>query len=172
MPPKKSVDHDIDLSPGASPPSKPPYRLSQPMLSELRVQLTALLDKGFIEPSKSPFGAPVFFVKKADGTFRLICDWRELNRITIKNEACLPNMNDLFHHRLTRGNKSLHPFKPSSLSGILSFSNRSPILWNALQSVPNLCSLSLPKFKKVFTKLLLDSPKYISYAVGDVNRYT
>ena len=77
------------------------------------------------------------------------------------------------HHRSTRGNNmSLHPFKPSSLSGILSFSNRSPILWNALQSVPNLCSLSLPKFKKVFTKLLLDSPKYISYAVGDVNRYT
>ena len=66
------------------------------MLSELQVQLTALLDKGFIEPSKSPFGAPVFFVKKADGTFRLVCDWRELNRITIKNEACLPNMNDLF----------------------------------------------------------------------------
>ena len=62
---------------------------------------------------------------------------------------------------------------PTSLSGILSFSNRSPILWNALQSaVPNLCSLSLPKFKKVFTKLLLDSPKYISYAVADVNRYT
>ena len=96
LPPKRSVDHDIDLFPGASPPSKPPYRLSQPMLSELQVQLTALLDKGFIEPSKSPFGAPVFFVKKADGTFRLVCDWRELNRITIKNEACLPNMNDLF----------------------------------------------------------------------------
>ena len=77
------------------------------------------------------------------------------------------------HHRSTRGNNmSLHPFKPSSLSGILSFSNRSPILWNALQSVPNLCSLSLSKFKKVFTKLLLDSPKYISNAVGDVNRYT
>ena len=77
------------------------------------------------------------------------------------------------HHRSTRGNNmSLHPFKPSSLSGILSFSNRSPTLWNALQFVPNLCSLSLPKFKKVFTKLLLDSPKYISYAVGDVNRYT
>ena len=78
------------------------------------------------------------------------------------------------HYRSTRGNNmSLHPFKLPSLSGILSFSNRSPILWNALRSaVPNLCSLSLPKFKKVFTKLLLDSPKYISYAVADVNCYT
>ena len=66
------------------------------------------------------------------------------------------------HRRSTRGNNmSPHPFKPSSLCGILSFSNRSPILWNALQSVPSLCSLSLPKFKKVFTKLLPDSTKYI-----------
>ena len=92
------------------------------------------------------------------------------------NQAPVPLCSKLqrtSHHRSTRGNNmSLHPFKPSSLSGILSFSNRSPILWNALQSVPNLCSLSLPKFKKVFTKLLLDSPKYISFAVGDVNRYT
>ena len=48
------------------------------------------------EPSKSPFGAPVFFVKKSDGSLRLVCDWRELNRITIKNEACLPNTDDLF----------------------------------------------------------------------------
>ena len=81
------------------------------------------------------------------------------------------------HHRSPRGlNMFLHPLKPSSLSlslsDILSFSNRSPILRNGLQSVPNLCSLSLPKFKKVFTELLLDSPKYISYAVGDVIRYT
>ena len=77
------------------------------------------------------------------------------------------------HHRSTRmNNMSLHPFKPSSLSGILSLSNRSPSLWNALQSVDNLCSLSLPKVKKVYTKLLLDYSKYISYAVGDVNRHT
>ena len=93
LPLKRSVNHNIDLVPGASPPSRPPYRLSKPMLDELQVQLTGLLDKGFIEPSKSPYGAPVFFVKKSDGSFRLVCDWRELNKITLKNEACLPNIN-------------------------------------------------------------------------------
>lgn len=96
LPPKRTVNHDIDLSPGSSPPSRPPYRLSKPLMDELQAQLTSLLDKGFIEHSKSPFGAPVFFVKKSDGSFRLVCDWRELNKITIKNEACLPNIDDLF----------------------------------------------------------------------------
>ena len=95
LPPKRTVDHDIDLIPGSS-PSRPPYRLSKPLLDELQVQITSLLDKGFIEHSKSPYGAPVFFIKKADGTFRLVCDWRELNKITVKNEACLPNIDDLF----------------------------------------------------------------------------
>ena len=95
LPPKRTVNHDIDLIPGLSPPSRPPYRLSKPLLDELEVQIKSLLDKGFIDYSKSPYGAPVFFVKKSDGTFRLVCDWRELNKITIKNEACLPNINDL-----------------------------------------------------------------------------
>ena len=96
LPPKRTVNHGIDLIPGSSPPSWPPYRLSKPLLDELEVQIKSLLGKGFIDYSKSPYGAPVFFVKKSDGTFRLVCDWRELNKITIKNEACLPNINDLF----------------------------------------------------------------------------
>ena len=96
LPPRRDVNHDIDLEPGAAPPSRRPYRLSKPEMDELQRQITALLEKGFIEPSKSPFGAPVFFVKKADGSLRLVCDWRQLNKITIDNEACLPNMHDLF----------------------------------------------------------------------------
>ena len=96
LPPKRTVEHDIDLELGATPPSRPPYRLSKPEMDELQKQISALLHRGLIEPSKSPYGAPVFFVKKADGSLRLVCDWRELNRITIKNEACLPNMDDLF----------------------------------------------------------------------------
>ena len=72
------------------------YCLSQPQLDELQAQLTVLLEKGLVEPSKSPIGAPVFFVKKSGGSLRLVCDWRELNRITIRNEACLPNTDDLF----------------------------------------------------------------------------
>ena len=96
LPPRRDVNHDIDLEPAAVPPSRPPYRLSKPEMDELQRQITALLEKGFIEPSKSPFGAPVFFVKKADGSLRLVCDWRQLSKITIDNEACLPNMDDLF----------------------------------------------------------------------------
>ena len=65
-------------------------------MDELQKQITEMLKRGFIEPSKSPYGAPVFFVKKSDGSLRMVCDWRQLNRITIKNKACLPNIDDLF----------------------------------------------------------------------------
>ena len=79
-------------------------------MDELQKQITILLGRGFIciEPSKSPFGAPVFFVKKADGRLRLVCDWRELNRITNKNEACLPNMDDLFDSILSLMNDIIY----------------------------------------------------------------
>ena len=96
LPPKRPTDHHIEVLPGSSPPSRPPYRLSKPLLDELQQHIVALLEKGLIEPSRSPFGAPVFFVKKADATLRMVCDWRELNKITVKNEACLPNVDDLF----------------------------------------------------------------------------
>ena len=96
LPPKRPVDHEIQIEDGARPPSRPAYRLPKPEMDELQSQLSELLEKGFIEPSKSPYGAPVFFVKKSDGTLRMVCDWRELNRITIKNKACLPNIDDLF----------------------------------------------------------------------------
>ena len=96
LPPERSVDHEIEVEHNSTPPSKAVYRLSKPEMDELHKQLTALLGKGFIEPSKSPYGAPVFFVKKADGSLRIVCDWRDLNKITIKNKACLPNIDDLF----------------------------------------------------------------------------
>ena len=72
-----------------------------PELNELQRQLQELLDHGFIETSNSPYGAPVFFVKMADGSLplhcrRLVCDWRALNKITTKVQACLPNIDDLF----------------------------------------------------------------------------
>ena len=87
LPPKRDVDHEIELQQGASPPSRSPYRLPKPELEELQTQLTSLLEKGFIGPSKSPFGAPVFFVKKSDGSLRMVCDWRELNKITVKTQG-------------------------------------------------------------------------------------
>ena len=96
LPPARRIDHRIDIVPGANPPTRKPYRLSQPELTELKRLLEKLLAKGYIRPSVSPFGAPVFFTKKADGSFRFVCDWRELNRITVKNRACIPNVEDLF----------------------------------------------------------------------------
>ena len=96
LPPQREMENDITNEPEAKPPSKPAYRLSQSELDELQLHITDLLKKGIIEPSKSPYGAPVFFVRKSDGTLRMVCDWRELNKITIKNQACLPSIDDLF----------------------------------------------------------------------------
>jgi len=95
LPPARSVDHKIELIPESTLPSRPTYRLSQPEMDELKNQLEDYLNKGFIQPSKSPFGAPVLFVKKKDGSFRMCMDYRALNKITIKNKYPLPRIDDL-----------------------------------------------------------------------------
>jgi hypothetical protein len=82
--------------PGATLVSKTPYRMSAPELKELQMQLEELLKKGYIRPSVSPWGAPVLFVKKKDGTLRLCIDFRQLNKYTIKNKYPLPRIDDLF----------------------------------------------------------------------------
>ena len=75
LPPFRRTDHEIKVEEGSRPPSRPPYRTSALELDELQRQF---LNHGFIETSNSPFGAPVFFIKKADGSLRLVCDWRAL----------------------------------------------------------------------------------------------
>jgi hypothetical protein len=82
--------------PGATPVSKTPYRMSTPELKELQMQLEELLKKGYICPSVSPWGAPVLFVKKKDGTLRLCIDFRKLNKVTVKNKYHFPRIDDLF----------------------------------------------------------------------------
>jgi hypothetical protein len=89
------VDHAIDLIPGTEPPSRSIYRLSFEETNELKRQLDELLEKGYIRPSVSPFGAPVLFVHKKDGTLRLCIDYRALNKATIKNRYPLPRIEDL-----------------------------------------------------------------------------
>ncbi|KAJ9544849.1 hypothetical protein OSB04_024556 [Centaurea solstitialis] len=96
LPPQRQVEFHIDLVPGAGPIAKSPYRLAPSEMQELSNQLQELLDKGFIRPSSSPWGAPVLFVKKKDGSFRMCIDYRELNKITIKNRYPLPRIDDLF----------------------------------------------------------------------------
>ena len=96
MPPKCDIEFIVDLLLGTAPIAKRPYRMSIGELEELKVQLKELLDKKFIRPSSSPWGAPVIFVDKKDGTRRMCVDYRALNDITIKNKYPLPMIEDLF----------------------------------------------------------------------------
>ncbi|GKE18052.1 putative reverse transcriptase domain-containing protein, partial [Tanacetum coccineum] len=93
---EEEVEFWIELIPGATPVAKSPYRLAPSELEELSGQLKELQDKGFIRPSSSPWGAPVLFVKKKDGSFRMCIDYRELNKLTVKNRYPLPRIDDLF----------------------------------------------------------------------------
>jgi hypothetical protein len=96
MPPDRDIEFVIELKPGTSPIYKTPYRMATPELAELKEHIKELLEKGFIRASSSPWGAPVIFVLKKDGTQRLCVDYRALNEVTIKNKYPLPRIDDLF----------------------------------------------------------------------------
>ncbi|GJX40477.1 reverse transcriptase domain-containing protein [Tanacetum coccineum] len=96
LPPIRQVEFQIDLVPGAAPVARAPYRLAPSEMEELSTQLQELSDKGFIRPSSSPWGAPVLFVKKKDGSFQMCIDYRELNKLTVKNRYPLLRIDDLF----------------------------------------------------------------------------
>ncbi|GKE07989.1 putative reverse transcriptase domain-containing protein, partial [Tanacetum coccineum] len=95
LPPARQVEFQIDLVPRAAPVAIAPDRLAPAELQELFTQLQELSDRGFIRPSSSPWGAPVLFVKKKDGSFQMCIDYRELNRLTM-NRYPLPRIDDLF----------------------------------------------------------------------------
>ncbi|KAK2436721.1 hypothetical protein QL285_021693 [Trifolium repens] len=95
FPPIREVEFFIDLHPGTGPISESPYRMAPAELVELKSQIEDLLEKGFIRPSVSPWGAPVLLVKKKDGRSRLCVDYRKLNKVTIKNRYPLPQIDDL-----------------------------------------------------------------------------
>ena len=96
LPPEREIELCIDLIPRTSPIFISPYHMAPTEMIELRKQLQELLDKGFIRPSTSPWGAPVLFAKKHDGSLRLCVDYRLLNRVTIKNKYHLPRIDELF----------------------------------------------------------------------------
>ncbi|KAM0006733.1 putative nucleotidyltransferase, Ribonuclease H [Helianthus debilis subsp. tardiflorus] len=96
LPPDREVEFRIHLIPGTTPIAKSPYRLAPTKMLELKKQLDELLGKGFIQPSSSPWGALILFVKKKDGSMRMCIDYRELNKVTIKNRYPLPRIDDLF----------------------------------------------------------------------------
>ena len=80
------MDLSIEILPGTAPTSKAPYRMAPTKLKELKIQLQEILNKGFIRPSVSSLGAPVFFVKKKDDTLRMCIDYRQINKMTVKNK--------------------------------------------------------------------------------------
>lgn len=96
LPPRRAIDHQIELVPGARPPAKAPYRMAPVELEELRKQLEELLEAGDNKSSKAPYGAPVLFQKKEDGSLRLCVDYRALNKVTVKNKYPVPLVADLF----------------------------------------------------------------------------
>jgi len=96
LPPHREIEFGIDLVEGATPQSKAPYRMAPAELAELKKQLQELMDTGFIRPSVSPWGAPVLFVKKKDGSLRMCIDYRMLNKVTVRNRYPLPRIDDLF----------------------------------------------------------------------------
>jgi hypothetical protein len=96
LPLRRDIDFSIELAPGVVSVSRTPYRMSTPDLVELKFQLREMMDKGYIRPSVSPWGAPVLFVEKKEDTLRLCIDYRQLNKVTIKNKYPLPRIDDLF----------------------------------------------------------------------------
>jgi hypothetical protein len=97
MPLEKEVEFYIDPLPSTAPIAKRPYRMAPTELAELKLQIVDLQQKGFIHPSSSPWGAPVLFVTKKDGSMRMCIDYRSLNEVTIKNKYPLPRIDDLFY---------------------------------------------------------------------------
>jgi len=95
LPPEREVEFAIDFVSGTSPISIAPYWMTASELGELKKQLEELLKKQFIRPSVSPWGSPVLLVKKKDGSMRLCVDYRQLNKVTIKNQYPLPRIDDL-----------------------------------------------------------------------------
>nr|GEV69137.1 putative reverse transcriptase domain-containing protein [Tanacetum cinerariifolium] len=97
LPLPRQVEFRIELLPGAAPVARAPYHLALSELKELSDQLKQLLEKGFIRPSSSPWRAPVLFVRKKNGSFRMCIDYRELNKFTVKNRYPLSRIDDLFN---------------------------------------------------------------------------
>jgi hypothetical protein len=96
LPPRRQVDHAMEVMPGVVPPTKAPYQMSHEKLKELKVQLEELFAKGYVKPNKSPYGAPILFVHKKDGMLKMCVNYKALNKVTMKNQYPLPQIDDLF----------------------------------------------------------------------------
>ncbi|GKB27971.1 putative reverse transcriptase domain-containing protein [Tanacetum coccineum] len=145
LPPTRQVEFQIDLIPGAAPVARAPYRLAPSKMKELLEKLKELSDKGFIRPSSSPWGAPVLFVKKKDGSFRMFIDYQELNKLTVKNRYPLPRIDDLFDQLQGSSNKKEHE---EHLKAVLELLKKENCMLSSLNGYYN-----IPKFIEGFSKI-------------------
>jgi hypothetical protein len=128
MPSERGVEFYIDLILGTAPIAKRPYRMAPTELAELKLQIAELQQKGYIHPSSSPWGAPVLFVTKKDGSMRMCIDYRSLNEVTIKNKYCWGLVLKCYELR-TRQHKmlninALRPLKHYLLKDLMNFGRR------------------------------------------------
>ncbi|GKD78981.1 putative reverse transcriptase domain-containing protein, partial [Tanacetum coccineum] len=153
LPPPRQVEFQIDLVPRAAPIARAPYRLASSEMRELSVQLQELLEKGFIRPSSSPWGAPMLFVKKKDGSFRMCTNYRELNKLTIKNRYPLPRIDDLFDQLQGSSVYSIIDLR-SGYHQVMSFGlTNTPAVFMDLMN--RVCKPYLDKFVIVFIDYIL-----------------
>ncbi|GJS20183.1 putative reverse transcriptase domain-containing protein [Tanacetum coccineum] len=143
LPPARTVEFQIDLIPGAVLVARAPYRLAPSEMKELSEQLQELFDKGFIRPSSSPCGAPVLFVKKKDGSFRMCIDYRELNKLTVKNQ---------------------YPTSPTFEIGLSP--PESTRTRHSKDGIPNLFIEGFSKIAKSMTKLYSEGDQFDEKALG------
>ncbi|XP_075074670.1 uncharacterized protein LOC142162242 [Nicotiana tabacum] len=154
LPPRREVDHKIELKPGAKPPTFALYHMEPPDLEDLKKQLKELLDVGHIHPSKAPFGAPVLFQKKKDGLLHLCIDYRALNKVIVKNEYPITLIDDFFD---TLGQANGYSAKATPLTELIK--KNKPWVWmehcqNAFEGLKAAVIeepvLALPDFAKTF----------------------
>nr|GEY07600.1 retrotransposable element Tf2 [Tanacetum cinerariifolium] len=146
----------IDLVPGAAPVARAPYRLAPSEMKELAEQLKELYDKGFIRPSSSPWGAPVLFVKKKDGSFRMCIDYRELNKLTVKNRYPLPRIDDLFDQ-----------LQGSSVYSKMDLMNRSPTEIRQFLVLSGYYQRFIEGFSKIAKPMIKLTQKKVKFEWGD-----
>ena len=173
LPPVRHIEHSIDLVPGSTPPSKQPYKMSPKELDELKKMIDDLLSHGFIKPAASPFGAPVLFVKKKDGTMRMCVDYRALNKITIANKYPLPRVDELFdrlqgakyfskidlrsgYHQVRIADKDIDKTTFNTRYGSYSFKVLSFGLCNAPATFMNLMNSIMHEYLDKFVIVFLD----------------
>nr|GEX63940.1 putative reverse transcriptase domain-containing protein [Tanacetum cinerariifolium] len=174
LPHVREIEFRINLITGALPVVQSPYRLAPSVMSELSNQLKELQEKGFIRPSHSPWGALVLFVKKKHGAMRMCIDYRELNKLTIKNRYPLPRSDDLFDqlqevqflgHVVNRDGIHVDPSKFESVKS-----------WKTRESPIEICSFLrlagyyrrfIENFTKIAKPLTLLTQKNKTYAWGD-----